>query len=99
MPVFEDLRDASPASIMRLNDMLRWLYQKVQGGITRAELAPELAEEISTVDGDKLVDGAITGDKIGEAQIGGGHIEEASIGTVHIQEAAITNAHIDDANI
>jgi hypothetical protein len=99
MPVFEDLRDASPQSIRKLNDMMRYLYKKVQGGITHAELAPEVLDDIATVDAEKLVDNAITADKIGDGQINGGHIEEASIGTAHIEDAAITNAKIDRASV
>ena len=31
---FNEIRDASPLSLHSLNDMLRYLYNRVQGGIT-----------------------------------------------------------------
>jgi hypothetical protein len=86
MPAYEDLKDASPSSIKKLNDMLRYLFRKIQGGITQTELDPGLAEDISSADGDKLEDNCITADKIGDGEIG----------TSHIQDAAITNAKICD---
>jgi hypothetical protein len=39
--------------------MLRYLFKTVQGGISRAELSPGLAEDIATVDADKLEDNEV----------------------------------------
>ncbi len=81
---FEELRDLSAISILKLNDMLRDLYRTVQGGITRASLSSELLEEIDTVGSEKLEEGAVTADKIGDE----------AIAEYHVQDAAITNAKI-----
>lgn len=75
MSAFEEIRDASAGSLNRLNDMLRWLYHKVRGGIGLENLSPELAEESMTVGRDKLEDLAITAGKIGGEAITGDHVE------------------------
>ncbi len=104
MSAYVDLQDLSAGNLARLNDMLRYLFQKVQGGITREELSEELAEDIDTVDGDKLEDGAVTAEKIGDEAIASYHVQDAAITNAKIDRATVdklvvTSADIEDANI
>lgn len=43
---FNEIRDASPLSLHSLNDMLRYLYNRVQGGITGKELQSGFADTL-----------------------------------------------------